>query len=56
MWLADITQTISDEVDAIWASQFSSTSVLYFFNRYGTLLSLILQFIGTRRGRSTNLS
>lgn len=55
MWIVDMIQTVPQEIDAIWSRKFTSTSALYFMNRYGTLLSLSLQWITTRRGESLDL-
>ncbi|EIM89473.1 uncharacterized protein STEHIDRAFT_118694 [Stereum hirsutum FP-91666 SS1] len=55
MWIVDMIQTVPQEIDAIWSRKFTSTSALYFMNRYGTLLSLSLQWITTRRGESSDL-
>lgn len=55
MWLADIAQTLPQEIDAIWARKLNSTSALYFLNRYGALVSLFLQWATTCRGKSSDL-
>lgn len=54
MWIVDMIQTVPQEIDAIWSRKLNSTSALYFMNRYGTLLSLSLQWITTHRGEGSD--
>lgn len=43
--------TIADEIQFIWKQDFSGRTVIFFVNRYFTLLVIILCIIGTAVGK-----